>query len=63
MMSLRRIYRWLALVMAGGMMFATSTSCTSQFLDSVVSSLSSSISSGVQTAVTDYVNQALGVSS
>ncbi len=63
MMNLRRIYRWVVLVTANGMMFATSTSCTSQLLDSVVSSLSSSISSGVQTAVSDYVNQVLGVSS
>ena len=56
-------YRWLFLVLAGGALFQTNTSCSAQFTDAITSSLASSLSTIVQDMVTSTINQALGTSS
>jgi hypothetical protein len=60
-MTLGRMYRFVLLVAAGGMVFQT-TSCTSEVLNALATSLSDTLSSTLNTQVTTYINQLLGLS-
>ena len=60
-MKLCRLYRCILLVAVGGMVFQT-TSCTSEVLNSLAASLSDTLASTLNTQITTYINQLLGIS-
>jgi hypothetical protein len=59
-MKLYRLYRCVLLVAAGGIVFQT-TSCTSEVLNSLATSLSDTLASTLNTQMTTYINQLLGI--
>jgi hypothetical protein len=62
-MKMPRWCRFLCLAFAGGTLFQTTTSCTSQLTDALVSSVSTSLTSVVQAQMSSYIDQLLGNSS
>ena len=63
MNRMNRLFRWLLVVLAGGMVLQTSTSCSSTVTEAITSSLSDSLSTALETQVNNYINQLLGTTS
>ena len=58
-MKLHRIYRFVLLAATGGMVFQTTTSCSTELINSLSTSLQPMIVSAVTSAVQAYLSQYL----
>jgi hypothetical protein len=58
-MKLSGLYRFLVLAATGGMVFQTTTSCTTEFMNSLATSLPTAFSDALNAAITAYINQIL----
>ncbi len=58
-MKLHRLYRFVLLAATGGMVFQTTTSCSTQLVNSLGPAVQEAIISAVTSAINAYLNQFL----
>ena len=58
-MKLGRIFRMMLLVTTGGVVFESTTSCTTELINSLSTTLADSLNSAIDSGITTYVNQLL----
>ncbi len=58
-MRLHRLYRFLLLAATGGLVFQTTTSCSTEIVNSLSTTLQEALVSALNSAVTAYLNQFL----
>jgi hypothetical protein len=59
-MNLRRLHKFVMLAAAGGIVFQTTASCTTQFVDAFTTSFLESFSSALNSTISAYIGQLLG---
>ncbi len=62
-MKLRRLYRLVILAATGGMVFQTTTGCSSDAMSTLASALSEAIGTLITSEITTYMNQYMGTTS
>ena len=57
-MKLRRLYRFVMLALAGGLVFQATASCSTDVTNAILSSVSSSLGTAIDAQIASFISQA-----